>query len=115
MSAALAASEQGAHVVLVDDQPSLGGSLRYDRRQYSGITGFEDGTGIEIGQRLTDRVSEAANIDVLSGANVFGCTRTGSSQFFRETGSSNSGHLRLSLPPGPTKYRLSSSRTTFRE
>ncbi len=72
MSAALAASEQGAHVVLIDDQPSLGGSLRYDRRQYSGISGFEDGTGAEIGQQLSERVSAASNIEVLSGANAFG-------------------------------------------
>ena len=72
MSAALAASEQGAHVVLVDDQPYLGGSLRYDQRQYSGISGFEDGTGAEIGQQLSQRVSASGNIEVLSGANAFG-------------------------------------------
>ena len=72
MSAALAAGEQGAVVVLVDDQPSLGGSLRYDQRQYSGITGFEDGAGAEIGQQLAERVSAAGTIEALSGAYAFG-------------------------------------------
>ncbi len=72
MSAALAAAERGAHVVLIDDQPSLGGSLRYDRRQYSSIAGFEDGTGVEVGRQLAEKLSAASNIEVLSGANVFG-------------------------------------------
>ena len=72
MSAALAAGEQGASVVLVDDQPSLGGSLRYDQRQYSDVAGFGNGTGVEIGRQLAERISVAENIEVLSGGNAFG-------------------------------------------
>ena len=72
MSAALAAGEQGASVVLVDDQPSLGGSLRYDQRQYSDAAGFGNGTGVEIGRQLAERIAVAENIEVLSGGNAFG-------------------------------------------
>ena len=72
MSAALAAGEQGASVVLVDDQPSLGGGLRYDQRQYSDLAGFGNGTGVEIGRQLAERIAVAENIEVLSGGNAFG-------------------------------------------
>lgn len=37
MSAALAAAEQGARVTLIDDQPRLGGHLRFSSREYHDV------------------------------------------------------------------------------
>ena len=66
MSAALAASDAGVRVVLVDDQPALGGSLRYDLRAYP------DGLGYETAQELAVTVQSRSNIEVLTGATAFG-------------------------------------------
>ena len=66
MSAALAASEAGVRVVLVDDQPALGGSLRYD------LWAYPDGLGYETAHRLAGAVQSRSNIEVLTGATAFG-------------------------------------------
>lgn len=61
LQAALAAAEAGAQVTLIDDQPTLGGHLRYDPDL--------------AGPHLTDlvqRVSKNPQINVLTTATVFG-------------------------------------------
>ncbi len=66
MSAALAASDAGVRVVLVDDQPDLGGSLRYDLR------GYQDGPGYATARDLAEAVRSRSNIEALAGATAFG-------------------------------------------
>ncbi len=60
MSAALAAAEVGAEVVLIDDQMTLGGHLRGDP------------TGDDVVTALANRVRAAGGIEVMNGATAFG-------------------------------------------
>ena len=61
MAAALAAAGSGASVTLIDEQPSLGGHLRYTRRQGSGPAA-----------ELANEVSRSADIRTLLDSTVFG-------------------------------------------
>ena len=61
ISAALSAAETGASVTLVDDQPALGGHLRYSRHP-----------GRETASQLAGQVAQSPNIETLSNATVFG-------------------------------------------
>ena len=72
MAAALAAAAAGAKVTLIDDQPALGGHLRYDTSRYAGIDGIEDGNGQEVAEALRERVAAQDGIRVLSDASAFG-------------------------------------------
>ena len=72
MSAALAAASAGATVTLIDDQPSLGGHLRYGTRSYSGLPDIPESSGYEIAARLAGEVSSHRGIEVRSGATAFG-------------------------------------------
>ena len=73
MSAALVAACSGARVVLIDDQPSLGGHLRYDARTYPDQPGgVPAGPGFEVAAHLIESVRLAEGIEVLSGAIAFG-------------------------------------------
>jgi sarcosine oxidase subunit alpha len=70
LSAAAEASKSGYRILLVDDQPELGGHLRYkasscDNSEFSGITGFE------AAKTLIQQAS-ATNIEVLNNATCFG-------------------------------------------
>ena len=72
MEAALAASSSGARVVLVDDQPHLGGHLRMDLRQYRDLPGLAESAGFELARTLSDSVLSEPRIEVLSPASAFG-------------------------------------------
>ena len=61
LAAALAAAGAGARVILIDDQPAVGGHLRYDRR-----------SGTETLDELLEQVSQASNIEIFNDATVFG-------------------------------------------
>ncbi|MBM3945688.1 MAG: FAD-dependent oxidoreductase, partial [SAR202 cluster bacterium] len=72
MMAAITAAESGERVVLLDDQTELGGHLRLDGSTHD-LPGMSPSlTGIEIAERLRERIGEIPNIQVLSGASVFG-------------------------------------------
>ncbi len=76
IAAAFEASNLGADVVLIDDQPELGGHLRFSDDtvqmpeglddEYSGLKGFE------VARRLSESVSGRSSIRVLRGAVAFG-------------------------------------------
>ena len=71
MAAALAASA-GSRVVLVDDQPGLGGSLRYDSRASIRLPGMGEASALEAACRLAAEVKASDRIEVLSEATAFG-------------------------------------------
>ena len=71
LAAALAASEQGVRVTLVDDQPDVGGHLRFNSGQHHSLPGLENGSGPDLALVLAGRVKESPHIEVLSGATVF--------------------------------------------
>ena len=71
MAAALAASA-GARVVLIDDQPALGGSLRYDSRTSAGLPGMGEAPGPGSARNLAPEVEANDRIEVLSEATAFG-------------------------------------------
>jgi sarcosine oxidase subunit alpha len=71
LAAALAASEHGVRVTLIDDQPDVGGHLRFNSRQHENLPGLADGSGPDLALVLAGRVKESPNIEVLSGATVF--------------------------------------------
>ena len=73
LGAADEAARRGCHVTLVDDQPALGGHLRFhvgtcDVSAESGA----DVAGFAVAQRLAERVRAQSNVEVLSAATVFG-------------------------------------------
>ena len=73
MSAALEAARNAARITLVDDQPTLGGRLRYGSRHQ--LVNVDDGgemSAPEAAHMLATRVAEHERIDVLSDATVFG-------------------------------------------
>ena len=73
LSALLAAAEQGASVVLVDDQPQLGGHLRFSPREIANLPGFEGAAGNEIADKLATAALGADRLRVMSDATVFAC------------------------------------------
>ena len=71
MAAALAASAN-ARVVLIDDQPALGGSLRYDLHSGGRIPGMGEESGPDSFGRLAMEVEANDRIEVLPEATAFG-------------------------------------------
>ena len=72
MSAALAAAGRAERVVLIDDQPYLGGHLRFDVSTYRDVPDFPESAGYEMAAGLTEAVRSAERIEVLSQATAFG-------------------------------------------
>ena len=70
MSAALSAAETGASVILIDDQPTLGGHLRYSRQPRPHPNPPPEGEGM-LGE-LAGQVAQSPNIETLCNATVFG-------------------------------------------
>ena len=73
LSAAIAAAEAGARVTLVDDQPSLGGHLRYNilpSPQMGESQGESSVLGYELARRLAESVHASTRIQVLSDASA---------------------------------------------
>lgn len=73
LGAADEAARRGCHVTLVDDQPALGGHLRFhvgtcDVPAESGA----DVAGFAVARHLAERVRAQSNVAVLSAATVFG-------------------------------------------
>lgn len=78
MRAALAAADRGDDVVLIDDQPALGGHLRYEgsgnntSSSASSSDTLSEGEPIEGPAALVQRVRENPNITVFTNATCFG-------------------------------------------
>ena len=72
MSAALAAAAGGVKVTLIDDQPSLGGGLRYDPRAYQVSASSDRRPGYEIVREMDASVRAATTVDVIAEATAFG-------------------------------------------
>ena len=78
LRAALDAAAQGGEVVLIDDQPELGGHLRYSScdteasRTDSGSNGGSNGEESESLEDLVKRIRETSSITVFTNATCFG-------------------------------------------
>ncbi|MFQ5829744.1 MAG: FAD-dependent oxidoreductase [Candidatus Methylomirabilia bacterium] len=72
MTAALEAARAGLSVLLVDDQPALGGHLQVSLRPVEGVPEFGGRTGNEAGQALSRQVLDNDLIRVRLGAAAFG-------------------------------------------
>ena len=72
MSAAVAAANDGARVTLIDDQSTLGGSLRLVTRTCSDIHGHAESPGFEIANALAESVLTNDRIQVRSNSTAFG-------------------------------------------
>ena len=70
MASALSAAESGATVTLIDDQPTLGGHLRYSRQLRPHPSPGPEGEGM-LGE-LAGQVAQSPNIETLCNATVFG-------------------------------------------
>ena len=71
LSAAISAAELGVSVTLVDDQPNLGGHLRFDSSQYSNISGSQNGLGFDIRASLVKKARTFSNITFMTNATAF--------------------------------------------
>ena len=69
---ALALAGQGARVVLIDDQPELGGHLRSSHQNVESVPGYAGQPGFQLAQAMAASVAQASNIEVMSNATVFG-------------------------------------------
>ena len=72
MAAAQAAAAEGASVVLIDDQPTLGGHLRYSGQTIPDPVDGESRTAAEVVYSMAEAVSRATNVEVLHGSTAFG-------------------------------------------
>ena len=72
MAASIEAARAGARVVLIDDQPSLGGHLRYQVQSIHDVTEYTGLPGFEIARTMTEEVAGYPHIQVLSAATAFG-------------------------------------------
>lgn len=70
MAAALSAAETGASVTLIDDQPALGGHLRYTRQLHLLPNPPSEEAGMS--GELAEQVAQSPNIETLNNATVFG-------------------------------------------
>ncbi len=72
LTAAYEAANLGCQVTLVDDQPELGGHLRFQTGTYENIGEQSGLTGFALAGSLRERVTSQPNVDILSSATVFG-------------------------------------------
>lgn len=72
LAAAHAAAAAGVQVILIDEGPQLGGSLRADTRHYSAPQAYAGLQGYEIAKKLTDRLSANPTLQIYSAATAFG-------------------------------------------
>jgi sarcosine oxidase subunit alpha len=72
MSAALEAAHRGMEVLLVDDQPNLGGHLLYQKRIYNSPDEYSGRQGVDIARVVAERVRSTPNIQILSNTTAFG-------------------------------------------
>ena len=72
MAAAVAAADGGANVMLIDDQPGMGGHLRYNGQVVPDPAGGECRPAVEVAQSMANSVSHSPNVEVLNDATVFG-------------------------------------------
>ena len=72
LTAAHEAALQGSQVTLIDDQPELGGHLRFQTTTYDNIGEYNGLVGYELARTLRERVAAHPNIAVVSSATVFG-------------------------------------------
>ncbi len=72
MSAATAAADTGLDVVLIDDQPKLGGELRLRQNRFPDPISSQLKSGPEIAHEMADRVTKHQQIKILSPATVIG-------------------------------------------
>ncbi len=72
LAAAHAAAGAGIEVVLIDDQPALGGHLRLHRRDFRDPASGQPRPGFEIAQDLAAKVQKNPRINILQPAVVFG-------------------------------------------
>ena len=71
VSAALSAAGAGARTVLIDDQPSLGGHLRFDTRTHGDLPDSAASTGYGLARRLAESATHE-RLNVLAPATAFG-------------------------------------------
>jgi sarcosine oxidase subunit alpha len=72
LAAARAATATGAQVMLIDEGPHLGGSLRTDSSRYSQPRKYRGLRGYEIAEKLAITVSSRASLQACTGAIAFG-------------------------------------------
>ncbi|HEY6271355.1 MAG TPA: FAD-dependent oxidoreductase [Terriglobales bacterium] len=72
LSAALAAAQTGVDVVLIDDQPALGGHLRIHRRNFSDPTTGSSKPGFAIARALAQGMESHPRIQALRSACAIG-------------------------------------------
>jgi sarcosine oxidase subunit alpha len=72
LSAAIAAAEEGLRVVIVDENPTLGGHLLGETRVYDDAGELSGRSGHEIATELASRLEGYANVESLTGAVAFG-------------------------------------------
>lgn len=72
LSAACAAAEAGASVVLIDDQPQLGGHLRAHQRPFLDPTSNQPRPGFQIADGLASQALNDPRIKVFSSSIAFG-------------------------------------------
>ncbi len=72
MAAATSAAARGASVVIIDDQPELGGHLRFNQMTVTGVLDYADQAGFLLAREMAAAVKELPNIEVMSNATVFG-------------------------------------------
>lgn len=66
LRAALTAAKSGAQVILMDDQSTLGGHLRYNKTEIDGVPAYEYAT------KLASELAEFSNVEILTNTTAIG-------------------------------------------
>ena len=72
MAAALAAAKGGVPVAIIDDQPELGGHLRFSGQSIGPVPGYDRRKGYELAQEMAAAIHGSPGITVMTRATVFG-------------------------------------------
>ena len=72
IAAALAAANSGVSVALIDDQPELGGHLRFSGQSMDAVPHYVRQKGYELAREMAAAVHGSPGITVMSRATVFG-------------------------------------------
>ncbi len=72
LTAAYEAARLGCQVTLIDDQPELGGHLRFHLTSHDNIAEYSGLAGYELARTLRERVAAQPSIEIISSATVFG-------------------------------------------
>ena len=103
-------ADAGASVAMIDDQPKLGGHLRFSRQPVNTPGGGESRPACELAQELAETIARSPNIETFSNATAFGLYQGNLVAVLTDEGL-----IRVRAKAGDARNRRPRSAVAFRE